>query len=236
MQLINKLGRGKMQTESKTTPWVRVLPWALVALLLAANVGTLLNARIHSTGYDAVNRVLGVLGDQLRLKIVSSSVSVMQEAQVANAARDSITRAERAESALRVSAARARELEAEKAHLQRSLTKQRDMAAKVSRDGIRVLATRSARAVSTAPSRMAPYVGIPIEVGFLTWEVSSNCELAKSLADLAKESEADSEDVGTVCNWLERIPTREKIWSEVKRSSGGAIRRMYGALERASHY
>jgi hypothetical protein len=227
-----------MQTESETTQtyWVRVLPWALVAVLLAINVATLLNARIHRTAYGAVNSVLGVLGDQLRLKVVSLSVSVMQEAQVVKTAGDIKARAERAETALRASSARARELEAESARLQRSLTRHRDIAARVGRDGIRVLATRSARAVATAPSRMAPYVGIPIEVGFLTWEVSSNCELAKSFAELSKEAEAEPEDVGTVCNWLEKIPTREKIWSEVKRSSSDGIRRVYGVLERVGHH
>lgn len=114
------------------------------------------------------------------------------------------------------------------------MARHREVATNVGRVGMRNLAVRSARAVTSAPVRMTPYVGIAAEVTFLAWEVNTDCELAKALSELLRESEATPEDLGTVCSWVEKVPTRDEIWASVKKGGSEAMRRVYSIIEHSN--
>lgn len=222
-----------MQTDlpARRKTWLTVLPWALVAALLVTNAATLLNAQAQATAFGAVDRLLSVLGDKARLTIVASSLLMIQEARVAARVNEEKALTQRAEQALRAANKRVGDLEVEKNALSQRLSKHKAIARRVGSEGVKKLAVRSARAVSTVPARMMPYVGIAAEAGFLAWELQVDCELASSLAELLRDSDGPAADIGQVCGWVQKTPSPQQIWADVKKKSDGALRKLYEGLE-----
>lgn len=224
-----------MPTVSQRAPRNRrlvLLPWALVIALFSTNVATLLNAQAHAVAFSVVDQILGVLGERRRMAITSSSTTVVTNVKTEFALKELRGRADRAEKALQQANNRVADLDAENKRLLNGAARQREMVSRIGSQGVRTLATRSARAITTAPARMVPYVGVGAEAAFLSWELQIDCELARSISELLREVEATPEDAGQVCHWIDKVPSRQQLWSAVKSSANGAMRKIYEVLER----
>lgn len=213
--------------------WLSVLPWALVMALLATNAATLLNAELHEVAYGAVERVLSAFDERSRLAITSSSLTVVNKVKSESALKDLRARAERAEQALQEAKTQVGLVDAENKRLLQRAARHRELISRIGSEAIRQLATRSARAITTAPTRMIPYAGVVAETAFLTWELQIDCALARSLNQMVREIEAAPEDAGRVCNWVDKVPSAQQLWAEVKNSATRAARKTYEVIERA---
>jgi hypothetical protein len=67
-----------VQTRSRG---VVLLPWLLVLLLAVSNLGTLINARVHAIGFQALERVLSVVGPAVAEHVLSRSTVRVAERQ-----------------------------------------------------------------------------------------------------------------------------------------------------------
>jgi len=94
-----------------------------------------------------------------------------------------------------------------------------------------VLAARSVEALSTLPVRAAPYVGVTALVAFTSMELSSDCELAKALANLNAEHGNEPVDPGPVCKAVASVPSPSQAWNSVKARSSATLASSYDLLE-----
>ena len=217
-------------------------PWLLTGLLLISNVAIVLNERIHGAAYDIVATIASIAGQvvadsvlshsptRAKAKVVNLETRRLQTEKVELIAKNRALQREH-EIVLAGKAALAKEHEA-----MRAVAAKRATAVKaiVNRTTY-VLTSRSAEAVSTLPVRAVPYVGIAALVTFTTWELKANCDLAKALAELNAEHGNESIDTGKVCSAVDRVPTPQQAWNEVKSQSSGALKATFDGVEAAAH-
>ncbi len=218
-----------------------VTPWVLVALLTLSNFSLVISERLHAAAFGALASVAAVAGQS-----VSDALLARNPTQAKARASESAMRKLQSERAALL--ARNRALQIEKEAIQSSKValenEQRALKAVVAKRAAAVrtvtmrtstmLATRSAEAISTLPVRAVPYVGIAALVGFTSWELKADCDLARSLAELNTEHGNEPVDTGQVCGAVEKVPTPQEAWNNVKSRAGTSLRSTYGVLERTA--
>lgn len=230
-------------------------PWCLVVVLLISNAATVLSEQFHANAYDVVTAIASIAGRGVVQTLAASSPSQAKARAV-----ELQTRRLRAESAELSS--RSRNLERELNGLRTShsallkehetvktsraaLMKQhealRAVSAKrasavraISKRTTAVLAARASEAVSSLPVRAAPYVGIAALLGFTTWEIKTDCDIAKAIAELNSEYGNEPVDTGKVCGAIDSVPSPQQAWNGVKSNSSAALKTSFEALESAA--
>jgi len=219
-----------------------VFPWLLVFLLALSNLGVLMNQRVHAVAYDFLASAIQLGGESLAQRLLSRSPTAVRGKAVERATQT--LRAHTAEleaqhkllaadhARLKAShAALAEEHETLRATSLRRAASVRGVAARTTAK----LAARSAEAVTTLPGRAVPYVGIVALVGFTVYEVKTDCEVARSLADLSLDYGNDEPiDTGTVCGYVQTVPTPGEAWNRVVEQANARLRGLYLFLQHSS--
>lgn len=215
-----------------------IVSWILIFILTVSNLATLLSERVHAAAFGVLASVAAVAGQVATEAILARSPTKAKARAVEGATRQ--IQSERADLLTRNNALRA-ETEAVKAS-KAALVQERNalltVAAKraaavraVAARTSTILATRSAEAISTLPVRAAPYVGIGALVGFTTYELKADCDVAQALAALNDEHGNAPIDTGQVCAAIERVPSPRQTWDKVKARANSAMRTTYAAIE-----
>ena len=215
------------------------IPWMLVAVLVISNGTTLLSERVHAAAYGLVASVVQLAGAAAAYSMLSRSPAQTRARAVDRATRDLKTQNANYEARHRVLQADHTKLQNSKATLQkeheslRTLTNERAAAVRniTTRTTVK-LAARSAEAVASLPVRAVPYVGIAALVAFTAWEVTTDCELAHSLSDLAAEHENGLVDTDAVCKFVGEVPSADQAWSTVKSQANAMVKGAYTVIER----
>jgi len=207
-------------------------------LLLISNAATVLSERIHTATYDLVAAIASTAGPVIadavlahsttraKAKAINLETRRLQTESVELIAKNRALKREH-EVIAESRAALAKEHEA-----LRAITVKRASAVKtLATRTTSVLAARSAEAVSTLPVRAAPYVGIAALVAFTTWELKTDCDLAKDLAALNAEHGNETIDTGKVCGAIESVPSPQQAWNGVKSHSSIALKATYDNVE-----
>jgi hypothetical protein len=178
----------KLQPVVQTPAWIGIAIWPLIAAvvgLLALNVATLTNDKVHSAGYSMLERVLGValsaaaLGDLLanssskKHQVLSSEHAALQGKH----------------KKLAVDHNGLKTLSMNRANVARAASK---------RIGPKVVAV-AARGVSTFIPRIVPVSGAVVSAGVLAWDIVDLCETMKALDELDVAFEQAPTGQGKVC-------------------------------------
>lgn len=221
----------KLQPVVQTSAWIGIAIWPLIAAvvgLLALNVATLTNDKVHSAGYSMLERVLGValsaaaLGDFLahspsnvrKAEVKTATRTIRSERDALHASnmilsveRDSVTKKHKELDE------RHRALSNEHADLQgkhKKLTvdhdglkdqsmKRAEVARATSkRIGAKVV-TVAARGVSTFLPRIVPIAGAAVSAGVLAWDIADLCDTMKALDELDVAFGQPPSGQGKVC-------------------------------------
>lgn len=218
-----------------------IAPWALVAVLFVTNLGTLVSERLHAAAFNALASIASIAGPAIADAVLSRSPMKAQAQAVTTATRQ--IRAERDELRTRNQLLHREhdELKASRAALAKEHDALRATAAKrasavkaVATRTTSALASRSADAVASLPVRAAPYVGIAALVGFTTYELKADCEVARTLAELNVEHGNDPIDVGPVCMAVEQVPSPAQVWSSAKAQANSTLRTALETFESAA--
>lgn len=215
-----------------------IVSLVLVFLLTLSNVATLLSERVHDAAFGILASVLGVAGQVAAESILARSPTKAKARAVDVATRQ--IQFERADLLRKNNVLRA-ETEAVKVG-KAALVQERNgllsVAAKraatvraVAARTSTILATRAAEAVSTLPVRAAPYVGIGALVGFTTYELKMDCDVARALAELNAEHGNAPIDTGQVCTAIDRVPSPRQTWDKVIAEANSALSTTYTAIE-----
>lgn len=227
----------KLQPVIRTPAWIGIAVWPLIAMvvgLLALNIATLTNDRVHSAGYNLLERALGValsaaaLGDILANSPVRKKRAEIDVAtRTVRAEKDALQASNKVLSAEQESMARKhkelderhRALSNEHADLQgkhkklatdhdglkgQSLKRAEVARATSKRIGSKVV-TVGARGVSTFLPRIVPYAGAALSATVLAWDIADLCDTMKALDDLDTAFDQPSAGQGKVCGLT--VPT-----------------------------
>jgi hypothetical protein len=207
----------KLQPVVQTPAWIGIAIWLLIAAvvgLLALNVATLTNDKVHSTGYSMLERVLGValsaaaLGDFLANSPLNKRRTEVETAtRTLRSERDSLANKhfvlnERHRALTNEHAdlqGKHKKLSADHDGLKAQSLKRAEVARKTSmRIGSKVVAV-SARGVSTFIPRIVPVAGAAVSAGVLAWDIVDLCDTMKALGELDAAFEHASADEKKVC-------------------------------------
>lgn len=227
----------KLQPVVQTPAWIGIAIWPLIAIvvgLLALNVATLTNDKVHSAGYSMLERVLGValsaaaLGDILAnsptrkkaaavdvaTKIIRAEKDVLRASiSVLSAERDSISRKhQKLDEQHRTLSSEHSDLQGKHKKLAvdhdglkgQSLKRAEVARATSKRIGSKVV-TVAARGVSTFLPRIVPIAGVAVSAGVLAWDIADLCDTMKALDELDVAFGQPPTGSGKVCGLT--VPT-----------------------------
>jgi len=137
-----------------------------------------------------------------------------------------------------------------KLHTEHGLLRDRQAALETERNALKAMSARRAKAVKNVadritgklavnaggliaemPVRAAPYVGVFALVTGTALEIRSDCELARTLNGLVLEHQEAPLDTHAVCQYADRIPAPDQVWTAVKKQSGSMAASVYQTIE-----
>jgi hypothetical protein len=94
------------------------------------------------------------------------------------------------------------------------------------------LALHSAESVGSVPARVMPFVGTVAIVAMTAYDVRSDCATAREVNELLGALGAPAEDAGTVCKYVDKVPSASDAWTSAKTGAGGAAVKVMDFAER----
>jgi len=82
------------------------------------------------------------------------------------------------------------------------------------------LAVHAGELIGELPLRAVPYVGVVALVAGTALDVSSDCDLARTLNGLVLEHQEAALDTHAVCQYIDKIPSPSQIWNATKSKPG----------------
>lgn len=178
----------KLQPGVKTPTWIGIAIWPLIAMvvgLLALNIATLTNDRVHSAGYSLLERALGVALSAAALGDFLANSPSKKHRALSNEHADL--------------QGKHKKLAVDHEGLKAQSLKRAQVARAAStRIGSKVVAV-GARGVATFLPRIVPYAGAAVSAWVLAWDIADLCDTMKALDELDVAFGQPSADSGKVC-------------------------------------